>query len=137
VTLLCTVMVTHFVSKQGVVDLDAEIVKNEKKIAFAKMGMEKVQKQIDAPTYMEKTPEAVRQRNDEKVRFLANTFCSGNADENKTKTKNNQFANDIAQGVGSRDRRSSTRRRAFCPAQGVNEEFPKDPAIPLPFTWQT
>jgi Valyl tRNA synthetase tRNA binding arm len=80
-----------------VVDLDAEMVKNEKKIAFAKMGIEKIQKQIEIPTYVEKTPETVRQRNDEKVCScltswsLAETnviLTKANKNTNKNKNKN-------------------------------------------------
>ena len=56
--------------KQGLIDLDAEIVKCDKKLDVARMNAEKLRKIEAQPEYETTVPENVRAANAEKVRFL-------------------------------------------------------------------
>ena len=59
---------------QGLVDLDAEISKCEKKLQLAQLNLDKVKKTESAPDYESTVPETVRTANTEKVCVLfANT----------------------------------------------------------------
>lgn len=55
---------------QGVINVDAEVAKTEKKRAFAQLGLEKLREGMRAPDYTTKKPEAVREKEAVKVRFL-------------------------------------------------------------------
>ena len=52
---------------QGLVDLDQEIVKNEKKLNVAKIALEKVKKAESVPNYEEIVPVETRTFNTERV----------------------------------------------------------------------
>lgn len=54
---------------QGEVDLGAEIVKAEKRIDVAKMGIDRIQKHKADPAYEVKISEEIKQANEEKVRL--------------------------------------------------------------------
>lgn len=65
-------LISIFLSRisQGLVDLDAEIAKCEKKIGLAQLNLEKVKKLISQPGYEQNIPEDVRAAN------LENVSCS-------------------------------------------------------------
>jgi valyl-tRNA synthetase len=52
---------------QGLVDLDAEIAKCEKKLHLARLNLDKVQKVEAQPDYSETVPENVRLINEDRV----------------------------------------------------------------------
>ncbi|KAF7969993.1 hypothetical protein HWV62_25422 [Athelia sp. TMB] len=64
-TVLSPTVVVH-VLVRGLVDLDNEIAKAEKKIGLAQMNLTKLQKVISQPNYEETIPANVREANDEK-----------------------------------------------------------------------
>ncbi|KAI0290120.1 tRNA synthetases class I-domain-containing protein [Russula brevipes] len=55
---------------RGLVDLDAEIAKYEKKLHFARLNLDKVQKVQEQPDYSETVPEKVRLINEDKRKTL-------------------------------------------------------------------
>ena len=54
---------------QGLVDLDAEIIKCDKKLDVARMAADKLRKTQAQPEYESTVPENVRTTNEEKVRL--------------------------------------------------------------------
>ncbi len=56
---------------QGLVDLDAEIAKCEKKLQLARLNLDKVRKVEAQPDYVETVPENVRIINEDRVRPTA------------------------------------------------------------------
>ena len=62
-------LTTHFFF-QGLIDLDAEIAKCEKKLQLARLNLDKVRKVEAQPDYVETVPENVRSINEDKVRVL-------------------------------------------------------------------
>lgn len=64
--LLTPTVVIH-VLVRGLVDLDTEIAKCEKKIALAQMALDKILKTVAQPEYKETVPEAARLAYDEKI----------------------------------------------------------------------
>lgn len=54
---------------QGLVDLDVEIAKCDKKLDLAKLNLEKVRKVESQPDYEETVPANVRLINEDKVRI--------------------------------------------------------------------
>ena len=56
---------------QGLIDLDAEIAKCEKKLQLARLNLDKVRKVEAQPDYAETVPENVRSINEDKVRAPA------------------------------------------------------------------
>jgi len=52
---------------QGVIDAEAEIAKSNKRLAFAQQALDKLEKQRAAPTYADKRPADVQQREAAKV----------------------------------------------------------------------
>lgn len=71
---------THITLYQGLVDLDAEIAKCEKKIGLAQLNLEKVKKLISQPNYEQNIPEDVRAANLENVSFLVEGFLLASFD---------------------------------------------------------
>jgi len=59
---------------QGLVDLDAEIAKCEKKLLLARLNLDKVRKVEAQPDYAETVPENVRIINEDRVRSTASVF---------------------------------------------------------------
>lgn len=57
-------------SLQGLIDLDAEIAKCEKKLDLAKLSADKMRKVMAQPGYEQNIPEDVRANNLETVRSL-------------------------------------------------------------------
>lgn len=57
----------HGRQNQGVIDAQAEIAKSQKRLAFAAAALDKLEKQRAAPTYAEKRPAEVQQREAAKV----------------------------------------------------------------------
>jgi len=57
-------------SLQGLIDLDAEIAKCEKKLQLARLNLDKVRKVEAQPDYVETVPENVRSINEDRVRVL-------------------------------------------------------------------
>ncbi len=55
---------------QGLIDLDAEIAKCEKKLQLARLNLDKVRKVEAQPDYEETVPENVRSTNEDRVRVL-------------------------------------------------------------------
>lgn len=55
---------------KGLVDLDAEIAKADKKLDFARLNLSKVVKTESHPDYAETVPENVRLVNEEKVQIM-------------------------------------------------------------------
>jgi hypothetical protein len=73
---------------QGLIDLDAEIAKCEKKLQLAWLNLDKVRKVEAQPDYVETVPENVRSINEDRVRrniiiipcailITANPACRG------------------------------------------------------------
>lgn len=60
---------------QGLVDLDIEIVKNEKKLNVAKLALDKVKKAEAVPNYEEIVPVETRDFNTERVSVFRSS-CS-------------------------------------------------------------
>jgi valyl-tRNA synthetase len=56
---------------KGLVDLDAEIAKCDKKLTFARLNLEKIMKIISQPDYADTVPSVVQITNDEKVAFIS------------------------------------------------------------------
>lgn len=56
---------------KGLVDLDAEIAKCDKKLTLARLNLEKIMKIISQPDYAETVPSVVQITNDEKVMLLS------------------------------------------------------------------
>lgn len=52
---------------QGLVNLEAEVAKCDKKIDLARLNLEKLYKVISQPDYQTSVPEAVQLSNEEKV----------------------------------------------------------------------
>jgi valyl-tRNA synthetase len=69
-------MVHNTLYYKGLVDLDAEIAKCDKKLTLARLNLEKIMKIISQPDYAETLPSSVQIANDEKVTLL---FCPQNA----------------------------------------------------------
>ena len=59
---------------QGLVDLDDEIAKCEKKLQLAQLNLDKVRKVEAQPDYAETVPENVRIINEDRVRPTASVF---------------------------------------------------------------
>lgn len=55
---------------QGVIDIDVEINRSEKKLAFAKLGLEKLAKTMQSESYVKK-PEENKAKDAEKVSLRA------------------------------------------------------------------
>jgi len=53
---------------QGLIDLDAEIAKCEKKLQLARLSLDKVRKVEAQPDYVETVPDNVRSINEDRVR---------------------------------------------------------------------
>lgn len=60
-------MVSNTSYHKGLVDLDAEIAKCDKKLTLARLNLEKIMKIVSQPDYAETVPSAVQIANDEKV----------------------------------------------------------------------
>jgi valyl-tRNA synthetase len=56
---------------KGLIDIDAEIAKCDKKLTLARLNLEKIVKIISQPDYAETVPSIVQITNDEKVAFLS------------------------------------------------------------------
>lgn len=56
---------------KGLIDIDAEIAKCDKKLTLARLNLEKIMKIISQPDYAETVPSIVQITNDEKVAFLS------------------------------------------------------------------
>ncbi|KPV78503.1 uncharacterized protein RHOBADRAFT_23546 [Rhodotorula graminis WP1] len=56
-----------FLLLKGVIDAEAEIAKSQKRLAFAQQALDKLEKQRAAPTYADKRPADVQQREGQKV----------------------------------------------------------------------
>jgi hypothetical protein len=56
---------------KGLVDLDAEIAKCDKKLTLARLNLEKIMKIVSQPDYAETVPSVVQISNDEKVALLS------------------------------------------------------------------
>lgn len=54
---------------QGLVDLDAEIAKSQKKLGLAQLNVDKMKKLMAQPGYEQNLPEDVRAQNRDTVRF--------------------------------------------------------------------
>jgi valyl-tRNA synthetase len=63
-------MVSNMLHYKGLVDLDAEIAKCDKKLTLSRLNLEKIMKIISQPDYAETVPSAVQIANDEKVALL-------------------------------------------------------------------
>jgi hypothetical protein len=73
-------MVPDTLYHKGLVDLDAEIAKCDKKLTLARLNLEKVMKIVSQSDYAETVPSAVQIANDEKVALLfifdTNSMCA-------------------------------------------------------------
>jgi valyl-tRNA synthetase len=56
---------------QGLIDLDAEIAKCEKKLQLARLNLDKVRKVEAQSDYVETVPENVRSINEDRVRIVS------------------------------------------------------------------
>ena len=63
---------------QGLVDLDAEIAKCDKKLQLARLNLDKVRKVEGQPDYAETVPENVRIINEDRVRPTASVLLAIN-----------------------------------------------------------
>lgn len=59
---------------QGLVNLEAEVAKCDKKIDLARLNLEKLFKVISQPDYQTSVPEAVQLSNEEKVGIFVFVF---------------------------------------------------------------
>jgi len=64
-------MDTNLFYYKGLIDIDAEIAKCDKKLTLARLNLEKIAKIISQPDYAETVPSIVQITNDEKVAFLS------------------------------------------------------------------
>lgn len=64
-------MDTNLFYYKGLIDIDAEIAKCDKKLTLARLNLEKIVKIISQPDYAETVPSIVQITNDEKVAFLS------------------------------------------------------------------
>lgn len=64
-------MKTNLFYYKGLIDIDAEIAKCDKKLTLARLNLEKIVKIISQPDYAETVPSIVQITNDEKVAFLS------------------------------------------------------------------
>ena len=71
---LLLIISSHHYRFQGLVNLEAEVAKCDKKIDLARLNLEKLYKVISQPDYQATVPEAVQLGNEEKVGIRV-AFC--------------------------------------------------------------
>ena len=74
VVLLCVVFPSDTFGPQGLVDLDAEIAKCEKKLQLAQLNLDKVRKVEAQSDYVETVPANVRLINEDRVGLILDAF---------------------------------------------------------------
>src|SRR5579863_3005580 len=79
VPILFTFLIMMNFQIQGLIDLDAEIAKCEKKLQLARLNLDKVKKVEAQPDYAETVPENVRIINEDRVRPPASVILKNDS----------------------------------------------------------